>query len=637
MKFYSKANIFRNTRWLAMGLIAMVVGCGGSSSTPPGVSTNESSSCTVNCTDVALSVADVQRVGAQAAAESLRLGSPATIAVTDRVGNVLAVFSLPGAASTFRIDSGKGVLGGLERVDILPSALAAISKALTGAYLSSAGNAFSTRTASQIIQENFNPNEANQPSGPLFGVQFSQLPCGDLVRSNADAQLGPKRAPLGLAADPGGLPLYKNGQLVGGVGVIADGRYGLDLDIQDFDNDLDERLSLAAAQGFEAPDEITANRITADGRSLRYVDLPSPTSNATTALNLDAIVGSLIPVVGYFSPPIRSGVAIGSAASGIRKDTDIFSAMGGFVLVDAANHNRYPPRASDDSSVTAAETRQLLISGLEVANRARAQIRKPAGSTAQVNVVVTGRQGEILGIVRLADAPIFGIDVALQKARSAAFFSNPGTASALQALPDARYLNPVARSDFANYVAQTRAALASPQALADGIAFSSRAIGNLSRPHFPDGIAAMPPGPLSKPLSAWSPFNNGLQLDLSINAVTAAAGAPETALGGCTGLPNLKNGLQIFPGGFPLYKTDAQGTRLVGGVGVSGDGVDQDDMISFLAIANAAQILGTGLGHAPAQQRSDTLKGLPGGALRYVQCPQAPFNQSDAQNVCTGL
>ena len=30
-----------------------------------------------------------------------------------------------------------------------------ISKALTGAYLSSSGNAFSTRTASQIVQRNF--------------------------------------------------------------------------------------------------------------------------------------------------------------------------------------------------------------------------------------------------------------------------------------------------------------------------------------------------------------------------------------------------------------------------------------------------------------------------------------------------
>ena len=74
----------------------------------------------------------------------------------------------------------------------------------------------------------------------------------------------------------------------------------------------------------------------------------------------------------------------------------------------------------------------------------------------------------------------------------------------------------------------------------------------------------------------------------------------------------------------------------IGAVGVSGDGVDQDDMVAFLGIANASRILGNGLGHAPASMRADRLP-LPGGQLRYVQCPQAPFNNSDEQNVCAGL
>src|SRR3546814_3856870 len=92
--------------------------------------------------------------------------------------------------------------------------------------LSSGGNAFSTRTASQIVQEHFPPapTTVGLESGPLFGVQFSQLPCSDLVARfgapGAAALIGPKRSPLGLAADPGGLPLYKNGVLVGGIGVI---------------------------------------------------------------------------------------------------------------------------------------------------------------------------------------------------------------------------------------------------------------------------------------------------------------------------------------------------------------------------------------------------------------------------------
>ena len=245
-----------------------------------------------------------------------------------------------------------------------------------------------------------------------------------------------------------------------------------------------------------------------------------------------------------------------------------------------------------------------------------------------------GVDGEILGVVRTYDAPIFSLDVAVQKARSAAFFSNPSSASALQALPDANYLNPVDTSPLAPYVSRLRQQLNRPTALSDGLAMSARTLGNLARPTFPDGIAGTANGPLSKPLPSWSPFNTGLQLDLSINAITAAAlGSPAV---GCTGLPNLKNGMQIFPGGFPLYRVSGNAVQLVGAVGVSGDGVDQDDMISFLGIANASRVLGNGLGHAPASMRADTVA-LPGGRLRYVNCPQAPFNGSDAQNVCAGL
>ena len=126
------------------------------------------------------------------------------------------------------ITSGRGiaVTNGLENVqqffaangapDAPGSEFAAIAKAVTGAYLSSRGNAFTTRTANQIIQEHFNPGESFAPGGPLFGVQFSQLPCSDLNTRQftlnggagppglVNATIGPKRSPLGLSADSGG-------------------------------------------------------------------------------------------------------------------------------------------------------------------------------------------------------------------------------------------------------------------------------------------------------------------------------------------------------------------------------------------------------------------------------------------------
>ena len=95
------------------------------------------------------------------------------------------------------------------------------------------------------------------------------------------------------------------------------------------------------------------------------------------------------------------------------------------------------------------------------------------------------------------------------------------------------------------------------------------------------------------------------------------------------GIIKLRNGAQIFPGGVPIYRGDT----LVGAIGVSGDGVDQDDMIAYLGVENAARKLANGLGNAPRAKRADTLAPL-GVRLRYVQCPQAPFNGSDEQNVC---
>ncbi len=65
----------------------------------------------------------------------------------------------------------------------------------------------------------------------------------------------------------------------------------------------------------------------------------------------------------------------------------------------------------------------------------------------------------------------------------------------------------------------------------------------------------------------------------------------------------LANGLQIFPGSVPIYRGDT----LVGGIGVSGDGVDQDDMISFLGLHNAGEVIGNGIGNAPIELRADTL------------------------------
>lgn len=591
---------------------------------------------------VSLSVADVEQVIAHGVAEAHARGARATIAVVDRVGNVVGVFKMTGAADSFVVTSGTGVVGGLDGADVpavLRSELAAIAKALTAAYFSSAGNAFTSRTAGQIIQENFTPGERDKPAGPLFGVQFSQLSCSEVNTRATSGTIGPKRSPLGFAADPGGLPLYKNGTVVGAVGVIADGIYSLDRNAADVDDDLDEPVALAASTSLAAPRDIRADRISVEGRFLRFVDreaLASDPAAAAPFAAINGVAGTLIAVPGYTPAAISPGTVYGDPASGIRADDNpALAQVDAFVLVDAANANRFPPIAGTDGLLTAAEVTQILRSSLAVANRARSQVRRPVGSTAQVSSVVVDTNGAILGYVRSPDALVDSVDVVVQKARTAVFFSRPNAAAELAALPPANYLPSAggAVSPIADYVAASQSFFGNVAAFADGIAFSSRSIGNIATPFFPDGVRGKPNGPFARPIANWSLFNNGLSLDLVYNQLVAFLVNPDGPIppGGCTGNPRIANGITLFGGGLPIYR----GAQLVGAIGVSGDGTEQSDLIAYRGLEEAAAALGTGVGNAPRSIRADTL--TPQGVrLRYVACPVAPFNNSDEQNGCEG-
>lgn len=201
------------------------------------------------------------------------------------------------------------------------------------------------------------------------------------------------------------------------------------------------------------------------------------------------------------------------------------------------------------------------------------------------------------------------------------------------------------------YVQRVRSFLGDPNALTGTVAFADRSGGNLSRPYFPDGEIGRPPGPLSVAQSSqFSPFAVGLQLDLVVPNIGAhleyvrsngaSADTPQRctqmpAIGGTGGQVRLANGIQIFPGSVPIYR----GNQLIGGIGVSGDGIDQDDMASFLGLHNAGVRLGS-IGNAPKAIRADNVVVDLGNAsvrLRYVNCPFAPFLDTNDQNVCEGL
>src|SRR5204862_8140786 len=151
------------------------------------------------------------------------------------------------------------------------------------------------------------------------------------------------------------------------------------------------------------------------------------------------------------------------------------------------------------NSLTGPDLNTIISYRAQQSNITRAAIRQPLGSNARVSIAVVDPNGVVLGIFRQSDAPVFGFDVAVQKARTAAFFSRANAGALLSG------------AGFGSYV--SRAASDGVQ-LNGAIALSDRAIGFLHRPFFPDGINNTAAGPFSPPIDQWSVFNVGLQGDL---------------------------------------------------------------------------------------------------------------------------
>lgn len=545
----------------------------------------------------AMTSGQVEQAITQAVARATQIGVNATIAVVDREGNILGAVRMtnPSLAPDPAVSTiSAGGVGGLEGVTVA-SSLTACSKAGTAAFLSSSGNAFSTRTAGFIVQQNFPPGVTSRPSGPLYGVQFSNLPTSDIVR-----------LPLGLAADPGGVPLYAGATLLGGIGVEADGLYtapGSRAGKQR--QTIEESIALAGQIGFAPPRAILATNIFVEGLrlTLREGSPPKAASLGAVPSFASLVGGGLVQVL--FTPVDAPPTAFTPVTVGAVTGQTLAPFQAGAVV--------------GGQQLTLSDVTQILAQGHEINSRMRAQIRRDRPQTSQVTVAVVDIGGTLLGAVRTLDAPMFGYDVSVQKARSAMFLSLPGAAAQLSAAE---------AGAFMPYVLE---AAAYGLALDGSVAMSQRSIGFLSRPQFPDGIPGNPPGPFG-PLSpdTFSPFSTGLQVDLLTTSLVnflvtfAGVGSESLALqqfaagiiggGGATdpSLP-LRNGLQIFPGAVPLYKNGV----LVGGVGVSGDGIEEDDLIAFTAAA--------GYDAAPPGVRRADQVSPRGTRLPWVKFPRNPF------------
>ncbi|MDA2919963.1 heme-binding protein [Desulfobacterota bacterium AH_259_B03_O07] len=545
---------------------------------------------------------DVILIIRQVVTEAVNRNTPITVVVIDRGGNVLGAFEMTGAPTTTLIGSQNPdrILQvppsdrGLELMEV-PSSLAAISKAGAAGLFSTSGNAFSTLTTSDVIQEHRPPGISFTPSGPVFGVQFSNLPCSDVISNSP--------LPLGLGADPGGVPLYKDGQSVGAIGVegvleevviegvvIETPRYALAPPSFSGAKPLEEIIAVAGTRGFEAPGGIRSSTVLLDGFRLPFANV-APAENEVL-IPFDELPGRVIPIelpaFTFFDGVIRGtpNPSFGFALSTIR-GLDVR------ITVDSAGNNRFPIMGSASGGLTVEDVETIVGQAVERSYRTRSALRQPKGSFAQVNITVVDENGVILGYVGIPDAPFEGFDVSAQKARTASFFANPTAGAEL------------INAGFGDFV---QAATDDDLTFDGSIVYSSRAIAFLSVPFLPDGIDGTMAAPFSRDISIWSPFNDGLQLELIMDAlVSILTGGP---IQPCTPIEGLESGISIFPGAFPLYKGDV----FVGAIGVSGDGIQENDLV---AVSGSVGF------EAPNQIRSDQIF-VRGARLPWARFPRNP-------------
>ena len=518
---------------LVIGLCAALAACGGGSGTgtgggttppPPPPPPTES-----------LNQADVQML-VESAATAAQSNAMA-IAVVDRLGRILAVYKQPGAPATLPGNFGAPV----------PPDELAVSLARTGAFFSNDQAPLSSRTVRFISGIHFPPGVMNTGSAALYGIENTNRGCN--LAAGLSATVPPATTIGGTvpgygvttgkadlndtqptAVNPGGVPIFKNGQEVGGIGVaLAD-------------------LNLAEYVAFAAAGMIAASGPNPATDGVGFPAFPSP--------GIVTINGITLPFVNQTTPP--SGVTPGTFNMA-------FFTMGPVASPGVPPEGDLIPETNGPlGGLTAADVAQLINNAVATANQTRAQIRLPIGERAKMMIAVSDLDGTLIGLFRMRDATIFSIDVAATKARNVIYFSGSTRQSA--------DLNDVPI----------------------GTAVTNRTIGFGAQPFFPSGIDGTPPGP----------FFNLYSMDVA-HACTQGFQVPSAAWP----MAN-QSGIVFFPGSEPLYKNGV----LAGGLGVSGDGVDQDD---FVTAGGAA-------GFEPAASiRADQIV-INGVRLPYLKFPRNP-------------
>jgi uncharacterized protein GlcG (DUF336 family) len=427
------------------------------------------------------------------------------IAVVDRGGNILGLFTKGAPPATYP---------GNFTVPVDTQDLA-VGLARTGAFFSNNQAPLSSRTVRFISGIHFPPGVENKPPAALYGIENTNRGCDFNFAFNAGVPNIPRATSVNggtcasgntagcgsgivtgkfdlfdsnpTAVNGGGVPIFKNGRVAGGVGVA-----GLPFEQAEF-------AAFVGSAGLGNP-------------LFGLASIPFP-----FAVILDGI---RLPFVANTTRP--AGVAAGVFAGAFNQGP-IASPYG--PEGPPSGYLFGPVASAVNPQLTAAAVSAIVTRAAEQAQNTRAAIRLPLGSPTKMVIAVGDTAGNILGLFRMPDATIFSVDVAVAKARNAAYFSS--------AARDARDLIGVPA----------------------GTAVTARTIGFGAQPLYPPGIDTTRSGP----------FFGNFTRDV---AIPCSQGFQP---------PNAnQSGIVFFPGSIPLYSGDT----LIGGLGVSGDGVEQDDLVT---------------------------------------------------------
>jgi uncharacterized protein GlcG (DUF336 family) len=237
---------------------------------------------------------------------------------------------------------------------------------------------------------------------------------------------------------------------------------------------------------------------------------------------------------------------------------------------------------------TAAEVQTIIDACATAARQTHAAIRLPSRAPCAMCISVCDIEGVLLGVFRMEDTTLFSLEISYTKARNSVYYSNP------------------ASRDFDGPRAGQHPLAGIVPA---GTAITCRTLGFLSQPKFPptiDGSSLV--GPLYS-----SALENRVATRFDQMGFAPVSPAQDPSV-----VPGTQSGIIFFPGSAPLYRNGV----LIGGIGVSGDGVEQDDLVTYRGLSAAGIALGFQLG-PPSNLRCDRYE-FAGVALPYFKFPQNP-------------